>query len=272
MSSIPESAYGILDQTNCETKEQEAVEQIKTLGYAVLDGGFTDLELSRFSTQFNEIKTRYIEDHGEDYLRQIGEHNTIRAPLSYNSEMFLALALNASLLRVISSLIPGKFILNQQSGITNPPLQTYNQGAWHRDLPYQHYTSSRPLAINALFCLDPFTRENGATFVLPASHKSEPFPSRSYLERNALQVEATAGSYIILDCMLFHSGGFNQTCVERRAVNHMYTIPFIKQQIDFSSILRDCELSSDTKSLLGFPFTEPRSIEAYLETRRTKRA
>jgi ectoine hydroxylase-related dioxygenase (phytanoyl-CoA dioxygenase family) len=251
--------------------EEEVIEQIRSIGYAVLEGGVTEDELSSLSGRFDEARSRYCEVHGEASLREINEQNTIRAPIAYDSEMFLSLALNPRLLRVVSSLIHGKFILNQQSGIINPPLEGYNQGSWHRDLPYQHFISSHPLAVNALFCLDAFTRENGATFVIPASHKSEPFPSRSYIERNAIQVEAKPGSYIILDCMLFHAGGFNQTQRARRAVNHVYTIPFIKQQIDLQPITKHLHLSPEVQSLLGYPYTEPRSVGEYLETRRAKK-
>ncbi len=159
------------------------------------------------------------------------------------------------------------YILNQQNGVINPPQETYNQGAWHRDLPYQHFITSKPLAINALFCVDDFTFENGATFVLPASHKSENFPSSDYIQRNAIQVEAKAGSFIVLDCMLFHSGGFNKTCFERRAVNHVYNIPFFKQQINIPMNMEDTHLSAEERDILGFSYVEPGSISDYLSKR-----
>src|SRR3546814_5583379 len=61
--------------------------------------------------------------------------------------------------------------------IVNPAEhQSYGQGLFHRDLPHQHFVSSRPLAINALFCIDAFLEANGATLVVPArseEHTSE---------------------------------------------------------------------------------------------------
>ncbi|MFX5510311.1 hypothetical protein ABTD49_20870, partial [Acinetobacter baumannii] len=81
-------------------------------------------------------------------------YQTIRAPLVHGSAVFRRLATNPVLMEVLQKLIVGKFILNQQNGVINPPGATYNQGAWHRDLPYQHYVSSTPLAVNALFCVD----------------------------------------------------------------------------------------------------------------------
>jgi ectoine hydroxylase-related dioxygenase (phytanoyl-CoA dioxygenase family) len=102
-------------------------------------------------------------------------------PLAYEP-IFLELAANPRILKICRTLVADYVTLNQQNGIINPPNgQRYNQAAWHRDLPYQHFTSSRPLAINALFCIDAFTVENGATKVLPASHREEAFPSDAFI-------------------------------------------------------------------------------------------
>lgn len=115
--------------------------------------------------------------------------------------------------------------------------------------------------------MDDFTLENGSTFVLPATHKTVNYPSESFIQRNALQVEAKAGQYILLDCMLFHSGGFNQTKRARRGVNHVYTIPYFKQQIKLPGLLNKANLTVDQKELFGFMFEEPTSIEQFLSNR-----
>jgi ectoine hydroxylase-related dioxygenase (phytanoyl-CoA dioxygenase family) len=187
--------------------------------------------------------------------------------LTQGGAIFTRLALNENLISTLKLALSGKFIINQQNGIVNPPGEKYNQGSWHRDLPYQHFVSSRPLAVNALYCVDDFTLENGATFVLAASHKSERFPSESYVMRNALQIEAKAGSYILLDCMLFHAGGFNSTGVARRAVNHVYNIPFFKQQINLPSNVPFESLAAEEREIFGFNYVEPATVEEFLSKR-----
>ena len=182
-NSIPQLNYGILQQNLSENIFDEAVEQVRNIGFAVIDSGYSASELAQFSEEFNATRKSYIEMYGEIELKNIDEYNTIRSPLTHGSEVFLKLALNANLMSVLKKLIQGKFVLNQQNGIINPPQETYNQAAWHRDLPYQHFVSTKPLAINALFCVDDFTIENGATFVIPASHKTEDFPSVNYIKK-----------------------------------------------------------------------------------------
>ena len=201
LRDIPQNSYGILAQNSGACALDLAVEQVRALGYGVLDGGYSAAALQGIGQEFDDTRARYLASYGEARLRAVDEHNTVRAPLTHGGRAFLELALNTRLRAALTQLIPGKFVLNQQNGIVNPPRETYNQAAWHRDLPYQHFVASRPLAINALFCLDEFTRDNGASFVLPASHKCEAFPSDDYIRASAVQVEAPAGFYLLLDCM-----------------------------------------------------------------------
>lgn len=271
-NEVPELVYGVLQRDRFESEHDEVTEQVRRLGYAILGSGYTPGQLKDISDAFNAVRERYVRTWGEGRLRGPNEFHTIRALLTHGAATFMQLAMNSNLMAVLHKLIVGKFILNQQNGVINPPGETYSQGAWHRDFPYQHYVSSSPLAVNALFYVDDFTLENGSTFVLPASHKAIAFPSENYLRKNAVQVEAKAGQYILLDCMLFHSGGFNRTGKERRAINHVYNIPYFKQQINLLESLGSEDLSAEELDLLGFNYQEPASIEQYLASRAKKGA
>lgn len=270
LNTTPTASYGIFQQTQPTSFIDETVEQVRNLGYAIINSGYTTSEIQSISEEFDQIREHYIESYGEVELKRINEFHIIRSPLTHGGETFLQLAFNKNLLRVLKKLIPEKFILNQQNGIINPPQETYGQSAWHRNLPYQHFFSTTPLAINALFCVDDFTLENGGTFVLPASHKSEAFPSPKYVQKNAVQIEAKAGSFILLDCMVFHAGGYNRTCSERRAINHVYNIPFFKQQINLPMNMKNTILSTEERDILGFNYIEPTSISNYFSTRKSK--
>lgn len=260
------SSYGIQERVPAGNPTQTAVEKIRHLGYAVVDAGLSQEQINEMRNIFDSTHMRYVEIYGEEPLRQMDELNGIRLPLAIEMK-FLELARNPVITHVVEKLIQGKFVLNQQNGIINPPHQIYNQAAWHRDLPYQHFVASRPIAINALYCVDDFTLDNGATHVLPASHKSEAFPSEIFVKNNELQVEASAGSFIVLDCMCFHRGGFNHTAVKRRAVNHLYTIPLIRPQIDLAEALEGLSLTADDRDFLGMQYVTPKNVREYLDTR-----
>lgn len=272
MTETSVARYGVHTQVQSGTALARAIEQIKLVGFAVVDGGYDPASLGRLSAAFERVLESTQKLYGgREELERIDEHNTIRAPLAHD-RLFLQLAMNANVLEVCRRLIGDYIILNQQNGIINPPnAQQYNQAAYHRDLPYQHFVSSRPLAINALFCLDPFTFQNGATLVVPASHKEEAFPSDSAVEALQTTVTAEAGCFLVLDAMLFHRGGVNQTSRARRAVNHLYTIPLMRQQIDLPSFLGpDYAEDKQTRRLLGYEVQTPRDVSAFYGARLSK--
>lgn len=269
LSSVP-SRYGVLEQTKTQSAIDCAAESLSILGYAVVEGGYDSGQLESLAAAFERAHAAATAKHGgTQALAAIDEHNTIRAALAYDA-LFLQLADNPSVLQICRRLIADYIVLSQQNGIINPPRrERYNQDAWHRDLPYQHFVSTRPLAVNALFCLDPFTIENGATRVLPGSHREEAFPSDHFIHSNAMNVEAPAGSFILLDCMMFHSGGVNATDRPRRAVNHVYTIPMIRQQVDLPNLLGEDFVSDpQLRRLLGYDVRTPSTIAEFFESRR----
>lgn len=264
------SSYGVLEQRIVATDLDRAAEEITCLGYSIIDSGYSADEISEIGRIFDAVHSKYVEFYQKEFLKEIDEYNGIRLPLVFN-ERFIDLAMNRRVLDLVHKLIRNRFILNQQNGIINPPGETYNQGLWHRDLPYQHFVSSKPLAVNALYCIDDFTTENGAPLVVPASHTQEEYPSDSFVKRKAKQVTAPAGSFIVLNCMLFHRGGANKTSSGRRAVNQVYTTAFIKQQIDIPAALGDQPVRSPAVAdLLGFRYQIPRTVADYLEARRRR--
>jgi ectoine hydroxylase-related dioxygenase (phytanoyl-CoA dioxygenase family) len=268
--------YGVNEQTASSTAVDRAIEQIRLLGYASIDGGYTAEAIGAFSDAFDRARLRQEELYGgRAALEAIGEHQTIRLPMLYEP-LLLELATNASILEIARRTIGEYVILNQQNGVINPGVSTsspYTQARYHRDLPYQHFVASRPLCLTALFCLDPFTAENGATWIVPASHKEEAFPSDAVVDAARVQVPAPAGSFLVLDAMTFHAGGVNRTNRDRRGVNHVLTIPMIKQQIALPTALGDTFVSADDRmrrQLLGYETAVPEDVEGFYASRRRK--
>lgn len=265
-NASPASSYGVSEQNTVTGDLDQAAEEIAFLGYAVVKSGYSAEEIAEFGQAFDRVQERYVELHGQNFLQTIDELNGIRLPLALDAK-FIEMAANPRILDLVQKLIRNRFVLNQQNGVINPPHATFNQGHWHRDLPYQHFVSSRPLAINALYCVDDFTATNGATLVLPATHTREEFPSDVFVRNHARQITAPAGSFIVLNCMLFHRGGVNVTATRRRGVNHVYTAAFIKQQIDIPNAIGNADVSPAIADLLGFRYRIPRHVVDFLRTR-----
>ena len=265
--------YGVYKQTISDSLIDRAVEEIGLIGFAIVDSNYGHDYIAMLSSAFDRtLAATHQSNGGGEELAKIDEHNTIRLPLA-SDPAFLDLALNPTVLAICRRLMGDYIVLNQQNGIVNPPnAARYNQGAYHRDMPYQHFVSSHPLMVNAVFCLDEFTNANGATLVVPASHKVEAFPSDDVINSHQRQLSAAAGSFIIMDSMVFHCGGVNTTDRPRRAVNQAYSIPFIRQQIDIPAALGPRYTADpDIRKLLGYDVQTPMSVAGYYESRRVKK-
>jgi len=267
------SAYGIKEQAVAGDETDRHVQAIRLLGFVVIEGRVEEGRLPEWRARVDRVLERQVtEGGGATAMRALGEESTARAVLAYD-EAFLDLALDSAVLSICERMLGGYFILNQQNVVVNPPVVGHHQARYHRDLPYQHFVSSRPLALSALLCLDDFTSESGGTVVVPASHHLESFPDDRIIEATETQVVAPAGSVLVFDSMLYHRAGANRGRGPRRAVNHVWSLPIIKQQIALPAVVRP-EWASDPRlsRLLGFESDPPRSVAEWIGSRRSRLA
>lgn len=67
----PELVYGVLQQDRFESEKDEVAEQVRRLGYAILDSGYTPAQLREISDAFDRARDRYVNTWGEARLRNI---------------------------------------------------------------------------------------------------------------------------------------------------------------------------------------------------------
>lgn len=271
MTDQPRS-YGIVDGSVSATVAEQHVERISLVGYTIVDRQIAADRLQQIAAAVDAVMERQVQEAGgRERLAEIGDEATARCCLAYD-DVFLTIATDPLVLEICRLLLGEYVVLTQQNAIVNPPSHAHTQRAYHRDLPYQHFTSSRPIAVSALLCVDAFTQSNGATIVVPGSHKTEPFPSDAVLALTEQPVEALAGSYIVFDAMLFHRAGANRSNAVRRAVNHVYALPFVAQQISIPSMLRGRYADDPALArLLGYDTQPAPSVAGWRERRRPHR-
>ena len=262
--------FGIKEFSSANSELEQAVEEIKLLGYTIVPGVLNPEELVAARTKIDQVYADQLDEiGGEQQLTEINDAHTARCPLAYD-EFFLSVATSKKVLSIVEMFLGDYFVLMLQNGVINAPGvgNEQNAGYWHRDLNYQHFISTRPISISALFCIDDFSEEAGGTFVLPASHKTEAFPSEEFVLKNETVVNAPAGAAIVFDSMLYHRGGHNRSTHPRRGLNHMYTLPLIKQQISLPGMLKG-KFSEDPflKKFLGY---DSESDESVIEFRRKR--
>jgi len=267
------SQYGVVEQERDETAAAPLAGRIRLVGYGVLPSGLSAGAVAELGERLDRVMARQVEEFGgPERMAAIGETLTARCPLVYD-DAFTALAAHPALLALARELLGNYVVLMQQNSVINPPKQAHTQHSYHRDLPYQHFVSSRPLAMSALFCIDPFRVETGATTVIPGSHRMEAFPSSEVAAELDTPITAEPGSFIVFDSMLFHRAGTNVSDRPRRAVNQVFSVPILAQQVSLPDAL-DGRHADDPHlaRLLGYEVAPPRSVLAWRERRLARAA
>lgn len=267
---MKDSFYGSIRQTELESELHRHVEEILIQGFTILENALPEASLPDWRRRIDDVYAKQEAAHGRTMLQALQELDVARAPLLHDAA-FIEMAANPPILKIVQAFLGEWFILNLQNAVINRPHTVHHQSAWHRDLPHQNFVISRPIAINALYAIDDFSAASGGTRLVPFTHKLEILPSDAYIDRHAVVVEAPAGSAVVFDAMLFHRAGANTGSFTRRAVNHLYTIPLMKQQYDFPSALAG-RMPEDAglARLLGFTSVVPVDDSAWRSARATK--
>lgn len=135
---------------------------------------------------------------------------------------------------------------------------------FHRDSG--RYIHGYDYAFNVFYAISDFTSLSGGTLLVPGSHDVEEKPSDEYIRENMVQVEAPAGSAIILNSNLWHASGENRGERTRWGANITYVKSFMRQQFDFPRAISPRvveQLSERSRQLMGFYVRVPTALEEY---------
>lgn len=228
-------------------------------GVFLVRGLISRQKITELTTDLYHAYGLIRESVGVRALERARESGVVRAPLSLSMN-FLDLATANGVLPFVERVVGEHSILHLQNGfILQPESEQFIkssevfQGQWHQDFP--RFTGKVPISLNVFVCLSPFTKETGATEFLIGSHLND-----DSLEVNMSQCKqefavAEPGDAVVFDSTLWHRAGLNISGQDRLAVNHQYTFPWIKQQVNLFSFFPDAEIrefSGRVQQLLGF--------------------
>jgi ectoine hydroxylase-related dioxygenase (phytanoyl-CoA dioxygenase family) len=265
-------SYGISSQNQILNDIDYHVENIKLKGFSIRENVITNIDCDKAVNNLEKIYKIQENDFKKENLEIINELDMARMPFLYD-DIFLKFIFDDFFLTLAENIIGKYFHIHLQNGIINRPTRIHHQTSWHRDLPYQNWTSSKPLSINAFYCLTDFTSENGATAFLPYSHRFTNFPSEKFVEDNLIQVIAPKGSVIYFDSMVYHRASINMSDKVRIGLNNMLVVPIIKQQINFSKEdVKNTHYNQEIfEQVLGFKNQIPNSVNDFRKYRLIKK-
>ncbi len=160
-------------------------------------------------------------------------------------------------LAVLDRLLMPNYLLSALQVINIQPGESA-QLPHHDDGFYPIPRPRAPLAAATIWAIDDFTADNGATVVMPGSHRwggRRPGP-----DDPALPVVMPAGSCVFFVGTLWHGGGANTTDHDRLAVTAQYCQPWLRTMEAFTlSVPRYVAqtVSDDSRRMIGYSIHPP---------------
>lgn len=130
-------------------------------------------------------------------------------------------------LALVESVLEPQYLLSAHLAINLHPGEKAQ--SWHYDDGYCAIPRPRDaLGVSTIWAIDDFTDDNGATEVIPGSHRFDdelPVPNGDDVGR----VTMPAGSVLVFLGTLWHRGGANRSDAHRLAITAQYCQPWIRQ-------------------------------------------
>ncbi len=155
-------------------------------------------------------------------------HSTVRIyNLLAHGAPFAEIPVHASVLPIVEGVLDSGCLISSLSSIAIDPGETAQP--IHADdqvIPLEKPHAS--IVCNSMWALTDFTEANGATRLVPGSHrKPNPEYGGAY---ETVAGEMSRGSVLIWDGALWHGGGANRTNTRRTGIAMNYCAGFIRQQ------------------------------------------
>ena len=142
--------------------------------------------------------------------------------------LYQQIPVHASVLPIVERVLDKGCLVSSLSSIAIEPGEVAQP--LHADdqvipLPRPHV----PIVVNSMWAITDFTDENGATRILPGTHR-RPTPPPLGVPQPTVPAAMRRGSVMIYDGALWHGGGANRTDARRVGVAMNYCAGWIRQQ------------------------------------------
>jgi len=157
-----------------------------------------------------------------------GAHTVRLYNLLAHGEPFTQIPIHPALLPVVEGVLDKGCLISTVSSISIAPDET-PQPLHSDDQLIGLARPHAPVVCNSMWAVTDFTEENGATRIVPGSHKLAECPEygKTY---ETIPAEMARGSVLVWNGSLWHGGGANRSGERRVGVAMNYCAGFIRQQ------------------------------------------
>jgi ectoine hydroxylase-related dioxygenase (phytanoyl-CoA dioxygenase family) len=207
------------------SETERAIQEIEIYGFTTLEGVLSDDEVAAVK----EALIRCEREHGEDH--RFGGTARHVSNLPVLDPVFLPIIDHPRTLPVLEHFLGRSLILGSlNSRIVRPG---DGEQRIHADIPAELLNMASPVMMNTVWMLDDFTKENGATRVVPGTHRSgHALPPEGLSVKYVVQAEAPAGSVLVFNGQCWHGGGENRSTKNRHALFGHYRKFLLLFQLD----------------------------------------
>ena len=236
-------------------KANRAIAQIREKGYAVIEDGISSSIVAEVKGALAPLLK------GERMGRNDFEgFRTERIyALLKKVPQIAALVEHQLVLAIIDAFLPTNYLLSSALAINIHPEETAQRlhmddgdGAMNIRRPHA------PIGMSAIWALDDFTNQNGATEIVPGSHTWE--HDRQPNAHEVITVTMPAGSVLVFGGNVFHRGGANRSGAPRLAFSPQYCPPYMRQLENMTLAVPPAvaaQYSERVQALLGYSVDSP---------------
>lgn len=210
------------------TITQQAVFELDLYGFTVVPSVIPEGEAARLAALLDQADEKI----GIEYVYDDAFARLVPCVPALGRE-FMALIDNRRVLDVLEAVLGPDIVLgSMNSRIVRPG--DPGQGL-HSDIPHVHRrVIGSPVMVQAVWMIDGFTQDNGATRIVPGSHRhAASYPPEGLAVPHAIVPTGPAGSVLLFNGQCWHGGGANHSQSRRRAVFGHYRVgPWMRFQTD----------------------------------------
>jgi ectoine hydroxylase-related dioxygenase (phytanoyl-CoA dioxygenase family) len=205
---------------------EEHLARIDDVGYTILEGAIEPELIDELAHDLSRLER----DLGVVPADNIFEgHRTVRIyNLLARGASFQRVPVHPSVLPIVEGVLDRGLLVSSLSSIAIGPDESAQP--IHADDQVIPIPKPHPATVcNSMWALTDFTEENGATRLIPGTHRADRSPEFT-ASHDSIAAEMSKGSVLVWHGSLWHGGGANRTNKRRVGVAMNYCAGYIRQQ------------------------------------------
>ena len=214
-------AAGVTDKTLTKADKESLDKQ----GFLIVTGLLDKKWLEQLRAAFEQLLEEHEKENGQHARQATGTRHVDN--LAAHGKIFEDIFTHPKLLAAVRHILGDEVRFGGIHG--RDPLPGFGQQGLHSDAPPRQPGSTYQV-VTSLWALDDFTSQNGATRLVPGTHTEYGLPPKEtrqpgYNHPKQIFAVAPAGSAIIFNGHLWHSGTQNNSKGPRRALQCVHIAP-----------------------------------------------